>query len=164
MIQDMKGKDEDALLSIIEHSLKQYRTNGSMSKLRAAVFIRSAAEELEALQLNNDELSQIDEGGNKQADLIVVKDFSSLPVEVDTIVEYEQEATLGDYDVLYQKWQWDGVSAESLIFKSVDVANLSDEQLQTEVRASPLVKKESRLTVKRTGEGYSFVNFNFVTS
>lgn len=48
--------------------------------------------------------------------------FENVPVEEDTKIIFEQEATLGEYEVLYQKWFWDGISAESIIFANEDVA------------------------------------------
>jgi len=67
----------------------------------------------------------------------------------------------GDYDVLYQKWFWDGITAESFIFTNEDVAHLGDEEIEREVRFSPLVKSDSAVTIKRTEAGFVFVNLNF---
>jgi len=87
--------------------------------------------------------------------------FINVPVEDDTTLLVSLESTLGERDVLYQQWYWDGIKAESLIFVGDDVGSLSDEELETEVRSSPLVKAGS-LTISRSKSGYTFVNFNFV--
>ena len=89
--------------------------------------------------------------------------FKTVPVEEDTRILFRNEAKLGDYDVLYEMWSWEGISAESIIFESDDIAALTDEELEQEVRQSPLVKKESALTIKRLDSGFTFVNFNFET-
>ena len=89
--------------------------------------------------------------------------FSSIPVEKDTQILVQQEAKFGSYDVLYQKWYWDGITAESLIFLTDDVSDLCDSSLEKEVKSSPLVKPDSSVTIKRAESGYTFVNFNFET-
>ena len=86
-----------------------------------------------------------------------------VPVEEDTRILFRKEARLGNYDVLYEMWSWEGISAESIIFASDDISDLTDEELEQEVRKSPLVKKESAVTIKRLDSGFTFVNFNFET-
>jgi len=90
--------------------------------------------------------------------------FKNVPVEEDTQIQFRNESRFGKYDVLYEMWSWEGISAESLIFVNEEVADLTDEELKQEVRKSPLVKKESAVTIKRLDAGYTFVNFNFETA
>jgi len=87
--------------------------------------------------------------------------FLNVPVEDDTVILVSLGSKLGERDVLYQKWVWDGITGESLIFVSDDVASLSDGQLEADVRTSPLVGSGS-VTISRSDSGYTFVNFNFV--
>lgn len=87
--------------------------------------------------------------------------FENVPVEEDTKILFELEAKLGGCDVLYNKWYWDGITAESLIFDNDDIADMSLEVLESEVRSSPLVTADSEMTVKRSDSGFTFVNFNF---
>jgi len=91
------------------------------------------------------------------------KKFDDVPVEEDTTIMFRQEARLGKFEVLYEMWSWEGISAESIIFVNNDVADMTDNELEREVRKSPLVKKESEVTVKRLDAGFTFVNFNFET-
>ena len=56
--------------------------------------------------------------------------FTAVPIEKGTNILFELNATLDDYDVLYQMWSWDGVAAESFIFLSSDIADLTDEELK----------------------------------
>lgn len=86
--------------------------------------------------------------------------FDNVPVEDDTRINASIEATLGDYDVLYQKWYWDGMEAESIIFIADDVKDMDDEALKSFVAESPLVN-DPRMTMKRDSKGFTFVNFNF---
>ena len=90
--------------------------------------------------------------------------FKNVPVEIDTRILFRQEAKLGEHAVLYEMWTWEGISAESIIFASGDISDLNDEELELEVRKSPLVNSDSAITIKRLPAGYTFVNFNFETT
>jgi hypothetical protein len=68
---------------------------------------------------------------------------------------------LGEYEVLYEKWLWDGILGESIIFADEDVAELKDNEIVAEVKRSPLLKEGSSITLKRSQSGFTFVNFNF---
>ena len=87
--------------------------------------------------------------------------FEHVPVEEDTVVTFQTEAKMGDLDVLYQKWSWSGIAAESLIFVEDDLGKMDDESFEALVRSSPLVKEESQVTLTRNREGFAFANFNF---
>ncbi|EIC19638.1 hypothetical protein [Thiorhodovibrio frisius] len=89
--------------------------------------------------------------------------FETVPVDDETKILLQQEAQLGDYAVLYQKWWWDGIMAESIIFANEDLGDLSEKQIKDMVRASPLVEEGSQLTYKRGDSGFTFVSFNFDT-
>jgi hypothetical protein len=87
--------------------------------------------------------------------------FANVPLDEGTTIIFQQEALFGNYPVLYQKWRWEGVVAESFVFANEDIADLSDEALAKEVEESPMNKKNSRITFKKTDDGFTFVNFNF---
>ena len=87
--------------------------------------------------------------------------FKGVPVEEDTEVLFQKEDMLGIYEILYQKWFWDGITAESIIFASEDIAELEEHEIIKQVKASPYFKKDSSTTFKRSDTGYTFVNFNF---
>lgn len=90
--------------------------------------------------------------------------FKNLPVEEDTQIIASFETKIEDYDVVYQKWYWDGIYAESIIFCNDDVAELTEAQIKNEVAENTaLLKGNSQMTFKR-GEKYTFVNFNFITT
>ena len=52
--------------------------------------------------------------------------FKQVPIDEDTEILFQEEKKLGQYDVLYEKWCWDGINAESIIFANEDIANLDD--------------------------------------
>jgi hypothetical protein len=87
--------------------------------------------------------------------------FTAVPIEQDTNILFQLNATLEDFDVLYQVWSWDGVSAESFIFLSSDISDLTDDEVKTLAKSSPMIKADSDLTMVRHEDGYTFVNFNF---
>jgi hypothetical protein len=57
--------------------------------------------------------------------------FDAVPLEKDTTLLFQLNATLGDYDVLYQMWNWDGITAESFIFLSTDIVDLTNNEVKT---------------------------------
>jgi hypothetical protein len=99
----------------------------------------------------------------KRSEKTTTDKFNKVPLEDDTVILFQTEAKLGKYDILYQKWFWDGITAESIIFADEDVNDLEEEEIIKEVKASPLLKNDSKITFKRSGTGYTFVNFNFET-
>lgn len=88
--------------------------------------------------------------------------FERVPIEDDTKIIFSTEASLGKYKVLYQKWYWEGVTAESIIFDSQDVTGLSDSEIMETVKTSPLLKENTEVTLSRSDSAFVFVNFNFV--
>jgi hypothetical protein len=90
--------------------------------------------------------------------------FAAIPVDEDTIILEQSATKLGGYDVFHQKWCWDGISAESIIFANDDIAEVNDSALELTIRNSRFFKANSSVTIKRTEQGFTFVNFNFITS
>ncbi len=88
--------------------------------------------------------------------------FNNIPVEVDTKILMSSPMRWGELDIVYQKWNWEGITAESIIFLTKDVSSLDDVALEADVRDGPLVKIDSQITIKRADK-YTFVNFNFTT-
>jgi len=88
--------------------------------------------------------------------------FENIPVEEDTKILMSSPMRWGDLDIVYQKWNWEGIVAESIIFLSDDVKEMDDEALEADVRSSPLIHVDSQVTIKRV-EKFTFVNFNFET-
>ena len=86
--------------------------------------------------------------------------FKNLKTDADTQILFHQEMQFDDKDVVYEKWIWDGISAESIIFLSEDVKELDDAELEKEIRTSSIVKVNSSVTIARQ-DAFTFVNFNF---
>lgn len=94
----------------------------------------------------------------------MTKKFNNVPIGADTRIILQTESKIGGHDALYQKWVWDGIVAESIIFDNKDVIKLTRGEIETEVRQSPLLELEvdSTVTIRRSNSGFTFVNFNFV--
>jgi len=86
--------------------------------------------------------------------------FKDIPQDSNTVIIFESPMKFEDNDILYQKWASDSIIAESVIFISNDIKDMSDEELEEYVRSSDIVNFDSQITISR-GEKYSFVNFNF---
>jgi len=85
--------------------------------------------------------------------------FKDVPVESDTTVTAQREIMVGKYQALYQKWLWDGIVAESIIFIDQDAQVFTDQELFTMVKE--YAKPGSKYTIQRSCSGFTFVNFNF---
>ncbi len=90
--------------------------------------------------------------------------FNNVPVEEDTRILSRKNIKVDNLDALYEKWFWEGVKAESLIFIASDVSELSDAELELLVQQSTLPSTDSSFTFKRDSKGFTFVNFNFTVS
>ena len=88
--------------------------------------------------------------------------FNNIPVEEDTKILMSSPMKWGELDIVYQKWKWEGITAESIIFLTEDIKEMDDEALEDDVRDGPIVREDSQVTIKR-GEKFTFVNFNFVS-
>ena len=55
--------------------------------------------------------------------------FNNIPEQKDTKIIFREETRFGDFDVVYEKWKWDGILAESIIFDEDDVSELDDDEM-----------------------------------
>ena len=90
--------------------------------------------------------------------------FNNIPVEKDTEIIFRAENKFGDLDVVYEKWEWDGILAESIIFDEDDVSEMNDDEIINQVKGSPLFDEKiykGDPTIRHIS-GFVFVNFNFI--
>lgn len=90
--------------------------------------------------------------------------FANVPAGKETKILFQQEGTLGNYDVLFEIWSWDGIMANSFVFLNEDIAGLADEDLKALVKNYPLWEGKNDLKVTRASSGFTFVTFNVETS
>lgn len=87
--------------------------------------------------------------------------FNQVKTDEDTVITSQVECMFGDYPVLYQKWVWESINAETLIFCNDDIAEIPLNILVDDVRKSPLVNCPEREITNSVNDLYTFVNFNF---
>jgi len=92
---------------------------------------------------------------------LVMKKFESIPADDGMQLLSQSAIQLGGYDAIHQRWRLDGIKGESVIFVTAEVAALSDDELKDMVLDSPTAKPETRCTLQRNEEGYTFINLNF---
>ena len=63
--------------------------------------------------------------------------FNNIPEQKDTEIIFRAETRFGDFDVVYEKWKWDGILAESIIFDEDDVSEMDDDEIINQVKDSP---------------------------
>lgn len=73
----------------------------------------------------------------------------------------EESVHLATCKGLYQKWSWDCISGESVLFEKKGTAAMSDDDLIQEVIDGYKVVDSSTLTVSYKNDGLRCVNFNF---
>lgn len=88
--------------------------------------------------------------------------FVNVPVEEGTIIKKNTIIGVSGLQVLHQKWVWDGIAAESLIFIADEVDQLDDDKITLLALSSKLPRVDSKFTIAREREGYTFINFNFL--
>jgi len=92
----------------------------------------------------------------------MIDKFKNVSNDPDTTILFSTPAKFGDYDVLYQKWSYSGITAESLIFTNADITNTTMDELEKEIRNSPMVTDSSKEITTSNKSEYTFFNFNFV--
>ena len=87
--------------------------------------------------------------------------FADVPVEPDTIIKYSKVLQVHELSLFHQRWVWEGIIAESLIFINADLNNKADGELLALVKQSGPIQENSTSTITRNSSGYTFVNCNF---
>ena len=85
----------------------------------------------------------------------------NVPTDEGTLIKLERMHKVNGIDVLYQKWRWDAIIAESIIFLDEDVAGMTEKEIVKMVRRDVTCKKGTKVTFSQKGSGYTFVNYNF---
>lgn len=87
--------------------------------------------------------------------------FADVPLDEDTRIKSQRQISINGIDALHQRWVWDGIAGESLIFSTADVAAATDQQIIEMARDAGLVTMDAASTIKRSESGYVFLNFGF---
>jgi len=89
-----------------------------------------------------------------------MSNFSNIPVDPDTRINKQSEIQINSIPALDQKWSWDGITANSLIFNSIDVEKFSDNELLEFIKDNSDIKFKTSITYSNKN-GFRFINYNF---
>lgn len=70
-----------------------------------------------------------------------------------------QDVTVLGLKARYEVWSWDGFHGASLVFKSIDLNRLSDQQIKKEITSEWSESRGQEMDVKR-GEENTYVNWH----
>lgn len=85
------------------------------------------------------------------------------PVEGDTKLEGELFVDFGDFKGLFEKWEWDGISGQSVIILAEDLKRFkSEEKCRNFIFKTMQFPVDPQATLKVSGK-YFFINFHFET-
>ena len=87
--------------------------------------------------------------------------FAHVPLEDDTRIRSQQQISITGIDALHQRWVWDGIAGESLIFVAGDIPGATDRQILAMARDAGFAVADDDFTIKRTEHGFVFLNFGF---
>ncbi len=90
-----------------------------------------------------------------------MNNFENVPLDPDTIIKKEEVIDIGNSRALYQRWVWEGIIAESLVFLNDDVGGMSDDELVSLGRDAGILKRNGKSTITRSDSTYTFLNMNF---
>jgi hypothetical protein len=90
--------------------------------------------------------------------------FNNIPEQKDTEIIFRAETRFGDFDVVFERWKWDGILAESIIFDEDDVSEMDDDEIINQVKDSPLFddKIYKGDPIIRHNNRFLFVNFRII--
>ncbi len=79
---------------------------------------------------------------------------------VNVTILLEKPVKLAHIDGVYQKWSWEGISGESILFDKA-AKKMSDDELKRAVQADYHLVDFDALTIAHKKGGLRCVNFNF---
>ena len=91
-----------------------------------------------------------------------MNNFKDVSKDLDTQIIEQSETIINGIPALKQKWNWAGITANSLVFHSRYVEQYNDDKLLETIKKSG-IQINSSVTFKRDDK-FAFVNYNFETS
>ena len=91
-----------------------------------------------------------------------MKKFNGINIEPDTTINSFQFLKIDDVDCRHEKWSWEGVKAESLIFCTNELKSTQESYLRTLV--AKYLKEDNVDSLQIThkiSDNYTYINFNF---
>lgn len=103
----------------------------------------------------------------------ISREWDAMPKDEDTLINHSAfvqientTQTNAPITAKHEQWIWETIRAESLVFLEKDVVGMDDEVLFAMLKASAIGAKadRNRTTISRKGNGFVFINFNFISS
>ena len=88
--------------------------------------------------------------------------LTTVPTDPDTKIAAALD-TLDGLPVRREVWSWDGIWGRSIIFRTSDVADLTDAELIAKVRRAVTIPTADPITLSR-GDEFTFCNYGFETA
>jgi len=89
----------------------------------------------------------------------MIDKFKNVPLDDETKILSEHIVEIGKYEALLQVWNWDGIIAQSIILTDVDANEMSDSEIEEQIKSLSFIEKETSLMINRSVKGFTFVNF-----
>ena len=86
----------------------------------------------------------------------------NVPNDEDTTIEFSRTVDIDGVEAIYQKWRWDGILAESLIFSTDKFSKINRDDILQLAFKSGLIDDIKKITYEDKNNGFIFVNFNFI--
>ncbi len=91
--------------------------------------------------------------------------FKNISIEADTKIHAIKYLNLDGTDCRYEFWEWDGIEAESLIFCTPELKEVTEAYFQKLIGlVSNTTAAESGKFTSKSGPEYTYLNFNFTVT
>lgn len=88
--------------------------------------------------------------------------FKNIRIESETKIYKFNYLKIDGIDCRHEFWEWDGIEAESLIFCTKELKELTDDYFQQLIRIICNTKAEEQLSfTTKSDPEYTYLNFNF---
>ncbi len=84
--------------------------------------------------------------------------FKDVPVEKETKVISRKIIKLDTLEAQHEKWRWDGITAQSIVFAEADIKDQTEEQLIILIKANIELAENADITISRDRNGFAFFN------
>lgn len=86
--------------------------------------------------------------------------FASRKIDEDTKILGAEYLKYDKYDLLLERWSFDGIRARSLVFLSEQIHDLSDAEVSALARTTLKLPEDAQTTFKRKDD-FTYFNFDF---
>lgn len=85
--------------------------------------------------------------------------FENLCVDKDTKILSREQIKVKNYDVMLEKWSWDGLIGHSAIIPEQQIKAMGDDKIQEYFIQELAI--EGKVTISRGKSGFVYLNYGF---